>query len=182
MAKKILKHSRAARRGLIDEGVALDLAKLPKAEPEAVRKSIIRTTITNENLLVKKMELSKIKKLQPKRHTRQVKRQAAADKLGVLLAKIAQLVARARMVQAARKAGWDQINKAARASVEADQLLLLVAPLAGSLALKLASGDFMDEDIHDDDDADASHADDEATVTFAKAANPFASLEQDEEA
>lgn len=174
MAKKILKHSRAARRGLIDDGVALDLAKLPKAEPEAVRKSIIRTTITNENLLVKKMELSKIKKLQPKRHTRQVKRQAAADKLGVLLAKIAQSVARARMVQAARKAGWDQINKAARASVEPDQLLV------AKLAVKLGSGDFMDEDINDD--ADAGDADDEPTVTFAKAANPFAALEQDEEA
>lgn len=178
MAKKILKHSRAARRGLIDDGVALDLAKLPKAEPEAVRKSIIRTTITNENLLVKKMELSKIKKLQPKRHTRQVKRQVAVDKLGVLLAKIAQSVARARMVQAARKAGWDQINKAARASVDLDQLL--VAKPAVPLAAKLVSGDFMDEDIHDD--AAASPADDEPAVTFAKAANPFASLEQDEEA
>lgn len=165
MAKKILKHSRAARRGLIDDGVALDLAKLPLAEPELVRKSIIRTTITNENLLVKKMELSKMRKLKPKNPTSTAKRLMTSDKLGVLLAKIAQSVARARMVQAARKAGWDQINKAAKAATTTDKLD----------TLKPLVADAMDEDIDGDDI-------EEATVTLAKVANPFASLEQDEEA
>ncbi|ODV79007.1 uncharacterized protein CANTADRAFT_26088 [Suhomyces tanzawaensis NRRL Y-17324] len=110
MAKKISKHSRAARRGEVDEGIK-ELEKLPKAESDGVKKSIIRTTIKNENLLNAKMESSRVKK--NKKKTNSLKhRLERSDKLsGVLSTKIEQSIARAKYVQNARKAGWDQINK-----------------------------------------------------------------------
>ncbi|KAK6459385.1 Alb1-domain-containing protein [Scheffersomyces xylosifermentans] len=114
MAKKVSKRSRAARRGLIDdEGEARDLSNLPKSESDDVKKSIIRTTIKNENLLQKKMENSKVKKTMNKKKTNSLKHKLErSDKLsGVLSTKIEQSIARAKYVQSSRKAGWDLINK-----------------------------------------------------------------------
>ncbi|KAK6199423.1 Alb1-domain-containing protein [Scheffersomyces amazonensis] len=114
MAKKISKHSRAARRGeLNDDGEGKDLSKVAKAENNDVKKSIIRTTIKNENLLMKKMENQKIKKTLNKKKSNAIRHRVERnDKLtGVLANKIEQSIARARYVQATRKAGWDKINK-----------------------------------------------------------------------
>lgn len=86
---------------------AKKLANIPKGEDNEVRKSIIRTTIKNENLLARKME-SKVKKKQPKK-----KLLRASNLDGVLASKIQQSIERAKYVQGARKAGWEQINKEA---------------------------------------------------------------------
>lgn len=114
MARKVSKHSRAARRGEIDlEGEAKSLASVPKTENSDVRKSIIRTTIKNENLLAKKMENDAIRKKANKRKTNSLKHKVDRNlKLdGVLATKIQQSIDRAKYVQNARKLGWDQINK-----------------------------------------------------------------------
>ncbi|CUM53979.1 unnamed protein product [Debaryomyces tyrocola] len=113
MAKKISKHSRAARRGLVEDlGEAKDLASLPKPESDDVRKSIIRTTIKNEDLLNKKMENQRIKKMNRKKTNSLKHRLERSNKVdGVLSTKIEQSIARAKYVQNSRKAAWDQINK-----------------------------------------------------------------------
>lgn len=110
----VSKRSRAARRGEVSlDGEAKLLENIPKAENDDVKKSIIRTTIKNENLLAKKMEMEKIKKKGNKKKTSAFK--SKTDKglrvEGVLASKIQQSIDRARYVQSARKAGWDQINK-----------------------------------------------------------------------
>lgn len=150
MAKKVLKHSRAARRGLVEDGDAKDLSKLPKAEPELVKKSIIRTTIKNENLLAKKMEMLKARKTAPKNLSK-ARKQLAEHKLGILEAKITLSIARARMVQGARKAGWEQINKAAVVGLD--------APKPTQIAEEMV---------------------DEEETTLMVAPNPFAGLEEED--
>ncbi|KAK6463609.1 Alb1-domain-containing protein [Scheffersomyces coipomensis] len=116
MAKKISKRSRAARRGEIaDEGEAKELSNIAKPESNDVRKSIIRTTIKNENLLMKKMEDSKIRKAansNKKKSNALRSKVERNDKLsGVLAGKIEQSIARAKYVQTTRKSGWERINK-----------------------------------------------------------------------
>lgn len=107
----VSKHSRAARRGEIDEGgEARLLESLPK-ENDGVKKSIIRTSIKNENLLAKKMENLKIRKANRKKTSalkHKLERSSKVD--GVLQSKIEQSIARAKYVQTARKSGWEQIN------------------------------------------------------------------------
>lgn len=164
MAKPVLKRSRAARRGLLEEGDGKDLHKLPRAEPQAVKKSIIRTTIKNENLLARKMEALKIKK--NKKPTKSLRSQTV-DKQGVLLAKIAQSIARAKMVQNARKAGWDQINRAAKVQTEK-------AVAAGDNQAPKKLGDDMEEDL----DTEYGFADEPAPTT---ATNRYALLAMDDD-
>lgn len=95
-----------------DEGEASSLASIPKPENDDVKKSIIRTTIKNENLLAKKMENSKIRKSNKKKTSALKHKVERSDKLtGVLATKIEQSIARAKYVQNARKSGWEQINK-----------------------------------------------------------------------
>ncbi|EGW35645.1 uncharacterized protein SPAPADRAFT_48619 [Spathaspora passalidarum NRRL Y-27907] len=113
MAKKISKHSRAARRGEIEfTNEEKSLETVPKAEPD-LKKTIIRTTIKNENLLAKKMENSRVRKHQNKKKTSSLKHKVERnEKLsGVLSGKIENSIKRAKYVQSTRKAGWDQINK-----------------------------------------------------------------------
>lgn len=89
------------------------LENIPKADNDDLKKSIIRTTIKNENLLAKKMELEKIKKKGTKRKTSAFKNKTEKGVRvdGVLATKIQQSIDRAKYVQSARKSGWDQINK-----------------------------------------------------------------------
>lgn len=89
------------------------MESLPKEENNEVRKHIIRTTIKNENLLARKMELDKIKKKAPKKLNNSLKHrlERGLKVNGVLASKIQQSIDKARYVQGARKAGWDQINK-----------------------------------------------------------------------
>lgn len=91
---------------------------MPKAENSDVKKSIIRTTIKNENLLAKKMELNRIKKKGNKKLNSALKHKSErTSKLqGVLSTKIQQSIERAKYVQNARKSGWDKINKSIEVS------------------------------------------------------------------
>lgn len=88
------------------------MANIPKEDDNEVRRSIIRTTIKNENLLNKKMENSKVKKYNRKKTSalrHRLDRSVKTD--GVLSHKIEQSIQRAKFVQSARKANWDKINK-----------------------------------------------------------------------
>lgn len=91
----------------------LTLQKVPRAENDELKKSIIRTTIKNENLLAKKMEKDKIRKKSNKKLNNSLKHKAdrSTKVEGVLATKIQQSIERAKYVQTTRKAGWDQINK-----------------------------------------------------------------------
>ncbi|KAF5208948.1 60S ribosomal protein subunit export [Clavispora lusitaniae] len=107
MAKK------TARRGEISTDGDRSLENIPKAENDDVKKSIIRTTIKNENLLAKKMEMDKIRKKGAKRKTSALKSKTDRGSRveGILATKIQQSIERSKYVQSARKAGWDKINK-----------------------------------------------------------------------
>lgn len=110
----VSKHSRAARRGeLSHETEDRSLEKVPRAENDDVKKSIIRTTIKNENLLVKKMEKDKIRKKSNKKLNNSLRNKAdrSTKVEGVLATKIQQSIDRAKFIQTTRKAGWDQINR-----------------------------------------------------------------------
>lgn len=110
----VSKHSRAARRGEIDtDGEVKLLERLPKAESSDLKKSIIRTTIKNENLLARKMEMDKIRKKGAKKKNSAIKfkSERGLKVEGILATKIQQSIDRAKFVQNARKSGWDQINR-----------------------------------------------------------------------
>lgn len=95
-----------------DTGEAKSLAELPAAEPNVVKKSIIRTTIKNENLLAKKMESNRIKKANRKNTSHLKSKIERSNKNnGILSNKIEQSIARANYIQKYRKADWDKINK-----------------------------------------------------------------------
>lgn len=89
------------------------LQKVPRSENNELKKSIIRTTIKNENLLAKKMEKDKIRKKSNKKLNNSLRNKAdrSTKVEGVLATKIQQSIERAKYIQTTRKAGWDQINK-----------------------------------------------------------------------
>ena len=89
------------------------MENLPRDENDDVKKQIIRTTIKNENLLAKKMEMDKIKKKSNKKlsHSLKHKSERSTKVEGVLATKIQQSIEKARYVQTARKSNWDLINK-----------------------------------------------------------------------
>lgn len=93
----------------VDE--AKDLLKVPKLESNDVKKSIIRTSIKNENLLNKKLDNAKVKKLAKKKNNAIRHKSERFTKLdGVLGNKIDKSMAKARLVHKIRKAGWDKVN------------------------------------------------------------------------
>lgn len=88
------------------------MAELPAAEPNVVKKSIIRTTIKNENLLAKKMESNRIKKANRKNTSHLKSKIERSNKnSGILSNKIEQSIARANYIQKYRKSDWEKINK-----------------------------------------------------------------------
>lgn len=115
----VSKRSRAARRGEIElDGEVKQLEDIPKVEDNGVKKSIIRTTIKNENLLTKKMENSRIRKGNIKKTATLKRKLDRSDKVsGVLATKIEQSIARAKYVQTARKSTWSKIDQEALESI-----------------------------------------------------------------
>lgn len=89
------------------------MERIAKSDNNDVKKSIIRTTIKNENLLARKMEMEKVKKKGHKKKNNAIKHKTdrGTKVEGILATKILQSIERAKFVQNARKAGWDQINK-----------------------------------------------------------------------
>lgn len=86
---------------------------MPRAESDELKKSIIRTTIKNENLLAKLMEKAKIRKKFNKKLNNSLRHKAdrSTKVEGVLATKIQQSIERAKYIQRTRKSGWDQINR-----------------------------------------------------------------------
>ncbi|AAS52338.1 ADR419Cp [Eremothecium gossypii ATCC 10895] len=118
MAKKISKHSRAARRNEVAEPEARSLATLPRAEKTDITSTLIRTAGKNEALLEAKMNKQRSKK---QRVTKKSSKEAAMsiDKERLeralnftsrLDGKRQKSITRAKYVQSARKAGWDATN------------------------------------------------------------------------
>lgn len=86
---------------------AKELAKVEKNNND-IKKSIIRTTILNENLLNKKIEKKKSKKLN---NSIKHKIEKNTKLQGVLDTKINQSIERHKFVSTKRKMDWDKINK-----------------------------------------------------------------------
>ncbi|SMN18755.1 similar to Saccharomyces cerevisiae YAL059W ECM1 Pre-ribosomal factor involved in 60S ribosomal protein subunit export [Maudiozyma saulgeensis] len=128
MAKKISKHSRAARRSEfeIDSGVK-DLESLPRAEKTDLSNILIRTAAKNEALLdakiQKKQDRKKFFREKYTKKTLEKKLQEALNNddkerlehaLNItnrLDGKVSRSIARAKYVQSSRKANWDQTNE-----------------------------------------------------------------------
>ena len=88
-----------------------ELENVPKVNDD-VKSSIIRTTIKNENLLNKKMEMKQLSKINKKKNNAlKSKKDRSAKIAGILGEKIEQSISRAKYVQSSRKSGWDLINK-----------------------------------------------------------------------
>lgn len=170
----VSKRSRAARRGEISEaGDTADLGPV-KEENDDVRKSIIRTTLKNENLLNKKMESLRIKKVNRKKNNALKNKLERSVKLdGVLATKIEQSVSRAKYVQDLRKSGWDEINK----GIAIKNDLVEVAPVKTAEQIEKEDEDaYVDQFFEKENDKKA------AAAYKAKNAlsNSFALLEEEE--
>lgn len=80
-----------------------------------VKKNIIRTTIKNENLLQKKLENQRIKKINKRKsNAKRQKAERSSKHDGILKSKIEQSISRARYIQSSRRSNWDQINDSLR--------------------------------------------------------------------
>lgn len=197
MAKKVSKHSRAARRGEIDivDGKAKDLQHVPRAEKTDTIGPMIRATAKNEELLKNKMEKKSLSKLSSSKRnkasniskTTKFKQKRAITLDGRLSAKIEQSINRSRDVQSARKANWDLINKNAKESVkyfstlntstaDPEKLAKLKKAAAAKKTKKIKSG--MSIDGQDDDDDWEDIEDEQETIKITKTVtqNAFALL------
>ncbi|QLL34142.1 hypothetical protein HG536_0F04690 [Torulaspora globosa] len=124
MAKKVSRHSRAARRAVDEEPEPKALSQLPRAEKTDLTNILTRTAAKNEALLEAKLR-NKNKNKVSKKH---IKEKLSASVVGAdkerferalnvanrLDGKIARSVSRAKYVQNARKAGWDSTNEQIR--------------------------------------------------------------------
>lgn len=180
MAKKISKHSRAARRSEIEtEPEAASLKALPRAEKTDLANILIRTAAKNEALLdakiQKKQDRKKMFKQQNTKKALESRLQNAlnnTDKnrlehaLNItnrLDGKISKSIARAKYVQNSRKANWDQIND-------------LLKPKSNNDAKSTKEKDDMEEDIEDD-----LYSDDEDSKKKQAPQNMFSLLNTDVE-
>ena len=124
---KISKHSRAARRGEVAlEPEVKSLAQLPRAEKTDLTSVLIRTAAKNGDLLDVKMKRQQERKkkiragLSKKSLEKKIinatnnmdkdRLERALNITNKLDGKISKAVARAKLVQNARKAGWDLTN------------------------------------------------------------------------
>lgn len=182
MAKKISKHSRAARRSEIElEPEAKSLESLPRAEKTDLSNILIRTAAKNEALLdakiQKKQDRKKMFKQQNTKKALESRLQNALnnsdkDRLEHALnitnrldGKISKSIARAKYVQNSRKANWDQIN---------DLLKTNHNNIKDAKSNK--EKDDMDEDIEDD-----INSEDEDSKKTAAPQNMFSLLNTDVE-
>ncbi|QLG73128.1 hypothetical protein HG535_0E02120 [Zygotorulaspora mrakii] len=117
MARKISKNSRAARNGEVAEPEAKTLESLPRVGKTDLTNILIRTTAKNEALLEAKLQ-RKTKKRVGKKSSVKSDSSVSAEKLeralnitGRLDGKIAKSIDRAKYIQNARKAGWDNTNE-----------------------------------------------------------------------
>ncbi|KAG7693416.1 hypothetical protein KL951_004437 [Ogataea haglerorum] len=125
MAKKISKHSRAARRGEISEitGEAKDLENVPRLEKTDTIGPMIRASASkNEHLLRQKMERKTSKSKSAISKAIKTRRKKAVIIDGRLGSKIEASINRAKEIQSMRKANWDTINKQLKEAVKGKPL------------------------------------------------------------
>lgn len=121
MAKKVSKHSRAARRGNEEVPESKQLAEAPRAQKTDLANILTRTTAKNEALLEARLHRKKKHRVGKKGLRSKLSEtavgsererfQRALDVANRLDGKIARSISRAKYVQTARKAGWDSINE-----------------------------------------------------------------------
>ncbi|SCV02526.1 LAMI_0H00188g1_1 [Lachancea mirantina] len=128
MARKVSKHSRAARRLEAEEPEAQTLAQLPRAENADLANKIIRTASKNEKLLEDKLrkkertqkKVGKAQKLGSSvRHIDKERLEKALKFTNRLDGKVHKAETRAKYVQRARKAGWDKTNEEIKSGLSA---------------------------------------------------------------
>ncbi|CDR42023.1 CYFA0S08e02718g1_1 [Cyberlindnera fabianii] len=178
MAKKISKHSRAARRNEIEEPEAKSLASLPRAEKTDTTSAIIRATAKkNEDLLYNKIakksdskdKVSKKKSSAQITNLNKEKIERAMQLTDRLEGKIQKSKERARQVQTARKSNWDSINALAR----------MEQTTTGATT---TSNESKEEDVDEEDamvdDFYNDEKDQQQESSGSKAANAFALLDE----
>ncbi|SCU82314.1 LAFA_0C10462g1_1 [Lachancea sp. 'fantastica'] len=123
MGKKVSKNSRASRRYEALDTEAQTLAQLPRAQNLDVTNKLIRTASKSERLLEAKMK--KKERTGKKVGKKDIKKGALenldSDRVARALnitnrldGKVEKAKARAKYVQAARKAGWESTNESIR--------------------------------------------------------------------
>ncbi|QLQ81750.1 hypothetical protein HG537_0F05120 [Torulaspora globosa] len=181
MAKKVSKHSRAARRGIDEEPESKALAELPRAEKTDLTNILTRTAAKNEALLEAKLRNKNKNKVSKKRLKEKLDTSVVgADKerferaLNVanrLDGKIARSVSRAKYVQNARKAGWDSTNQQIRRERDNSAVVVNKEPEAAS-----------EDDMENDDPSRVTEEDsDKVSETSSSSKNLFSVLTDDVE-
>ncbi|KAI0464659.1 hypothetical protein LJB42_002279 [Komagataella kurtzmanii] len=120
MARKVSKHSRAARRGeLAMDAEIKSLENIPTAQETDVANSIIRATAKNESLLSQKMNKKRGSKNKiSKESLSKSSRSFRVDSGGRLSTKIQHSIERFKNVQFLRKSSWDTIDKVTKEELE----------------------------------------------------------------
>lgn len=189
MAKKISKHSRAARRSEIEIGLeAKSLEQLPRAEKTDLANILIRTAARNEALLDAKI----LKKQDRKKHfKRQTTKKALESRLlnannnsdkdrlehalnltNRLDGKISKSIARAKYIQNSRKANWDQTNEIIKRNLNI---------LPSSNESNTADKEEINDDIEDEIEDEIYSSDNKKTKDDRKSENMFSLLSTDVE-
>ncbi|KAH3899513.1 related to Shuttling pre-60S factor ECM1 [Saccharomycodes ludwigii] len=192
MAKKVSKHSRAARRLEVDEPEAKELSQLPRPENTDLTNKLIRTANKNEELLNRKLEKKKKHKIGKNVQNNSnrldkalsaIERNLEKERLerglnfgNRLDGKIAKSISRAKYVQTSRKAGWDVTNL--RIKEELSQLQHQTSDQVGKNPLNQKEEDSteFDEDFETFGDAEKKKK------MEKQQKNSFVSLETDVEA
>ncbi|CAB4257036.1 similar to Saccharomyces cerevisiae YAL059W ECM1 Pre-ribosomal factor involved in 60S ribosomal protein subunit export [Maudiozyma barnettii] len=140
MAKKISKHSRAARRSELEIDTEVkSLENLPRAEKTDLSNILIRTAAKNEALLDAKIQKKQDrKKFFKEKYTKKAlenkllaalnnedkdRLEHALNITNRLDGKVSKSIARAKYVQNSRKANWDQTNKVIKRKLKGDSIL-----------------------------------------------------------
>lgn len=184
MAKKVSKHSRAARRGLNEGPESKSLAQLPRAEKTDLTNILTRTAAKNEALLEAKLHKKNKNKVGKKSlksklsdsvlSTEKERFERALNIANRLDGKIAKSVSRAKYVQNARKAGWDTTNEQIRKEITVTEKQ---APL-GDKEPKAELEDAMEDEDPIEDDIENSE---KTTDVEASSKNLFNVLVDDVE-
>lgn len=166
MARKVSKHSRAARRGADELPESKQLEEVPRAQRTDLANILTRTAAKNEALLEARLQRKKKHRVGKKGLRSKLSEtsvgsekgrfQRALDVASRLDGKIARSISRAKYVQTARKSGWDSINEQIRKETV------------------LTSGESKDmKDVKDQEDA---MIDDEEEVTAPENGNQASNL------
>ncbi|AMD20575.1 HDL169Cp [Eremothecium sinecaudum] len=183
MAKKVSKHSRAARRNEVEDIEAKSLSSLPRASTTDLTNVLLRTASKNEALLEAKIKnkrgknkdrVSKKTTKVPTTSLDSVRLERALKFASRLDGKIEKSVSRAKYVQSARKSGWDATNAMIKEDLSNKGK---ITPPVKDLTKDLS------KDLNKDEDEIEIEVEDKDTETkLVEATNIFGTLADDVEA